>query len=229
MKLLLTTIKSWNIENARKMKERDSQNDWEIITDKEQFTPEAVRKIDPEYIFVTHWSWMIPQEIWGPYETVLFHPADLPFGRGGTPIQNQIVRGIYDVKLTAFRVNEGIDAGPIYLKRDFDMSEGNVDEILSRASEIYFNDMIPEILRERMVPTPQEGEGVLYKRRKPHQSDLVAELGSEPNPRKIYDFIRMLDGEGYPKAYVPFGEGKLEFYNASLEKGVVRAETKLVL
>lgn len=28
---------------------------------------------------------------------------------------------------------------------------------------------------------------------------------------KLYDFIRMLDGEGYPKAYISYGDVKIEF------------------
>lgn len=234
MKNAILTIKSWNVKNARKLKKRDKENDWEILENTlgtkkcAERLYDRIKDIDPRYIFVTHWSWMIPEEIWGNYETVLFHPADLPFGRGGTPIQNQIVRGIYDIKLTAFRVNEGIDTGPIYLKRDFNISEGNVDQILSRASKIYFEDMIPYILRERVTPVPQEGKVVQFKRRKPSQSNFLDEIRSNPEPRKVYDFIRMLDGEGYPRAYVPVGDKKLELYNASLEGNIVRAETRLV-
>jgi methionyl-tRNA formyltransferase len=224
MNYLITTIKSWNITNAQRLKEKDTPNSWEIITNKDDFTPERVREISPRYIFVPHWSWMIPEEIWKNYETVVFHPADLPNGRGGTPIQNQIVRGIYNTKLTAFRATGEIDAGPIYCKRDFNMSEGNVDEILTRASNIYFNEMIPEIIKKEPTPIPQKGEVVLYKRRKPEQSDLSRLEFDSLTPQQLYDFIRMLDGEGYPKAYIEHFGQRLEFSNVSLEGKIVRAD-----
>ncbi len=215
MKLLLTTIKSWNIINGKSFIEKDAENDWEMITDNKDFTLERVREINPKYILVPHWSWMIPREIWANYETVVFHPADLPFGRGGTPIQNQIIRGIYNVKLSALRVNGEIDGGPIYLKEDFDISYGNADNILSRASEIYFNIMIPRIINEKIVPQPQTGEVVKFSRRKPQESNLES-IGNQASPRQVYDFIRMLDGEGYPRAYLPFNQGRIELYGASL-------------
>lgn len=224
MNYLITTIKSWNIDNAKKLKEMDTKNKWEIITDKDEFLPERVREINPRYIFIPHWSWMIPSEIWQNYEAVVFHPADLPNGRGGTPIQNQIVRGIYEVKLTAFRATGEIDAGPIYTQRKFNMGEGNVEQILRNASNIYFSEMIPEIIEHEPVPTPQQGKIVLYKRRKPEQSDLTKIDLNNLTPRQIYDFIRMLDGEGYPRAYIETANGRMEFSNASLEGDVVRAD-----
>ncbi|MEK6925707.1 MAG: formyltransferase family protein [Nanoarchaeota archaeon] len=227
MNYLITTIKSWNINNAKKLRENDSKNRWEIITDKNDFTTERVKEISPRYIFVPHWSWMIPEEIWQNYETVVFHPADLPNGRGGTPIQNQIIRGIYETKLTAFRAEKEIDAGPIYAQRNFNMSKGNVDEILTRASQIYFNEMIPEIIETESTPRSQVGEIVAYKRRKPSQSELTQLDLDAFTPRRLYDFIRMLDGEGYPRAYIETLNGNLEFSNASLEGMVVRANIEI--
>ena len=161
MNNLIVTLKSWNVENANELKEKDKTNNWEIITDRKYFTTERVKEIDPKYIFVPHWSWKIPGEIVNNYETVIFHPTDLPYGRGGTPIQNLITRGIYDTKISAIRANEEMDAGAIYMKEPVNISEGNVDDILKNMSSIYFNKMIPDIINTQPIPTPQEGKIVL--------------------------------------------------------------------
>jgi methionyl-tRNA formyltransferase len=219
MKNLVTTIKSWNVEMARKLQEQDRDNEWHLITNPGDFTPHAVAEINPHYIFVPHWSWIIPKEIWGNYETVVFHETDLPFGRGGSPIQNLIARGIYNTKISALRVDEGIDTGAIYMKSDdIDISKGTVEDILKKCSEIIFNEMIPEIIRTQPKPVPQQGEAVVFKRRTPEQGDISKFLG-ERDYRKAYDYVRMLDGEGYPKAYVPVKGGRFEFSDASLEGG----------
>ncbi len=225
MKNVILTIKSWNVENARKLKLEDKENEWSIFTEHSPETYKKIESINPNYIFVPHWSWIIPESIWKNYDTVVFHPTDLPYGRGGTPIQNLIIRGIYKTKLSALKVNGQIDAGPIYLKKDFDMSEGNIDKILRRASKIYFEEMIPEIINNRISPRPQEGEVVIYKRRKPEDSDLNSILKEKKSdPRKIYDFIRMLDGEGYPRAYLNLGDKRIEFYDARLLEYKVSSE-----
>jgi methionyl-tRNA formyltransferase len=218
MNNLIVTLKSWNVENANELKERDKVNNWEIITDRKYFTAEKVKEIDPKYIFVPHWSWKIPGEIVNNYETVIFHPTDLPYGRGGTPIQNLITRGIYDTKISAIRANEEMDAGAIYMKVPVNISEGNVDDILKSMSSIYFNKMIPDIINTQPIPTPQDGKIVNFKRRKPYESNIKPLLETNPSDRQIYDFVRMLDGEGYPKAYIEIGENRFELHNAKIKE-----------
>ena len=47
----------------------------------------------------------------------MLHPSALPKFRGGSPIQNQIIRNIKNSKVTLFKMNEKIDAGPIILSK----------------------------------------------------------------------------------------------------------------
>ena len=58
--------------------------------------------------------------------------------------------------------------------------------------------MIVEIVIQDPEPIAQTGEPVFFKRREPQESDLSA----LSDLRKIYDLIRMLDAEGYPRAFV---------------------------
>ena len=46
----------------------------------------------PKYIFFPHWSKKVDTKIVNNYECVCFHETDLPYGRGGSPIQNLILR-----------------------------------------------------------------------------------------------------------------------------------------
>ncbi len=72
--------------------------------------------------------------------------TDLPFGRGGSPLQNLIVRGHKQTKISAIKVVEAMDAGDVYLKEELDLY-GTADEIFMRASKIVFKKMIPQILK----------------------------------------------------------------------------------
>ena len=104
-------------------------DDWDslVIGSHDELTKEKIDKdasmlscqnftVEPRYIFFPHWSWKIPKEIYEHYECVAFHMTDLPYGRGGSPLQNLIVREKYYTQISAFRVTEGMDEGPIYLK-----------------------------------------------------------------------------------------------------------------
>jgi methionyl-tRNA formyltransferase len=147
--------------------------------------------------------------------------TDLPFGRGGSPLQNLIVRGYDTTKLTALQCVDELDAGPVYLKRDLSLL-GTADEIMLRASSL-MTDMISNILALGPQPKAQEGDVIRFKRRTREDGNMLSlqSLG------EVFDYIRMLDGEGYPPAFVEVGLFRLEFTRASLKMGEVLSDVKI--
>jgi len=100
---------------------------------------------------------------------------------------------------------EELDAGPVYLKKPFPL-EGNAQEIFERmSSEIY--QLIREIVANEPVPVEQQGESVVFSRRTPSQSALP----SKGSIAKLFDHIRMLDADSYPRAFLDHGEFRLTF------------------
>ena len=224
MKFIIATLKSWNIELAKILKEQVFiKHEMIIIEDKKDLKFDKIKSFNPDYIFFPHWSYLIPKEIYENYICIVFHMTDLPFGRGGSPLQNLIVRGIKETKISAIRVEEEIDSGPVYLKEYLSLS-GSAEEIYRRAAKIIFNRMIPLFLDNNLQPSIQQGEIVYFKRRKAEESKLEQQMSLE----QIYDYIRMLDAEGYPNAYILFGKYKLKFRNARFEGKRIQAEVDIV-
>ena len=208
--IIIATIKEWNIENYFKLKERlKSKYNFYLITDKEELNLENIKKINPKYIFFPHWSWMIKEDIYNSFDCIVFHMTDLPYGRGGSPFQNLIINEVYDTKISALKVDGGLDTGDIYLKEDFNINIGSAEENFIKLSSIIFEKMIPTLLSNDLVPRKQRGEITEFKRRKPEESDIFNL--KEKNLHKLYDFIRMLDAEGYPKAYIELDKIRIEF------------------
>jgi methionyl-tRNA formyltransferase len=210
MRIIIATIKSWNIERAFKLKEKyRGVHEVEVYTDRDEFSYENVAAFNPDYIFIPHWSYFISEQITEGYECVVFHMTDLPYGRGGSPLQNLIVRGHKDTKVSAIKVTNKLDAGPIYMKKPLSL-DGSATEIFVRCADLIFDEMIPSFLNNNLKAVPQQGTPVVFKRRTKKDGQITAdmELG------KIYDYIRMLDGEGYPRAYMEFGDYRLEFDKA---------------
>ncbi len=211
--IVIATIKTWNKRNAEKLqeyiKEKYSVN---IIENKNDLQIANLKSIKPKWIFFPHWSWIIPDSILSNYNCVIFHTSPLPYGRGGSPIQNQIVEEKYMSQICAIKATNELDAGPVYLRRNIDLSKGSADEILFEVSEKIFN-MIKHIVNEEPIPEKQVGETYVYKRRKPYMSRLPEKIETE---RKVYDFIRMLDGEGYPPAFMEYGNMNIELRNARI-------------
>ncbi|MDE7268193.1 MAG: methionyl-tRNA formyltransferase [Lachnospiraceae bacterium] len=212
MRIIIATVKSWNIERAKALqKQYESVHDIVIYTTKEEYTIDNVRDFNPDYIFMPHWSYLVSNEITDNYECVVFHMTDLPYGRGGSPLQNLIVRGHKETKISAIKVTQKLDGGPVYMKRPLSL-EGSAQEIFVRCADIIFREMLPVFLSEKVEPKPQEGEPVVFKRRKPEEGRITPDMELD----KIYDYIRMLDAEGYPRAYMEFGGYRLEFEQAGV-------------
>lgn len=223
MKIVIATIKSFNISNAKLFKDKyGDKNDIEIISKKEDLTYDFLKSYNPDYVFFPHWSYFISELIYTNFNCVVFHMTDLPFGRGGSPLQNLIVRGFKETKISAIKVVFDYDSGDVFIKRNL-LLDGTADDILKRASEIIFFDMIPFLIENNVTPKKQTGEVVTFERRKKADGEIKEDFSMS----KIYDYIRMLDGEGYPNAFINYGDKVLEFKQAKYIDGSIETVVKI--
>ena len=206
-KYVLLSNKDWHFSLFEKLKSYYCDDEWIFINNKENFNEQFLTEFLPTKIFIPHWSKIIPKTIYENFECVLFHMTDLPYGRGGSPLQNLIVEGHKSTKISALKVSKGIDEGPIYLKHDLSL-HGTAKDIFLRSSDIIY-EMIINITNNSLIPKKQKGKPTLFKRRKPQQGD-ISKLN---NLSKVFDYIRMLDCDGYPNAFIEFNKIKIEFKN----------------
>ena len=220
--LLLLSSRPWNTALGDRLSSLLSLPILTISTP-EELTSAAVADINPQWIFVPYWSHLIPRSIWAQWPTVIFHMTDLPYGRGGSPLQNLIQRGHESTMLTALRCGAELDAGDIYLKESLSLY-GSAEEIFLRADAL-IERMIERIVRENPELQPQCGDPVLFTRRTPEQSDLATcpngDLGA------WYDLIRMLDAEGYPHAFLEAHGMQLEFRRVCKRSDGLYADVKI--
>lgn len=214
--IIVATIKEWNIENYFKIKNcYQEKYNFHLISNKDELTFDKLKKLNPKYIFFPHWSWIIEQEIYENFECIVFHMTDLPYGRGGSPFQNLVINEVYDTKISALKVDGGLDTGDVYLKEDFNISIGSAEENFIQLSKVIFEKMIPTFLENNLTAKKQDGKVVEFKRRTPKDSNILEVDNKSLN--KLYDFIRMLDAEGYPKAYIELDDLKIEFSEVHLK------------
>ena len=217
MKYIVISEKRWN----KKMfdeKITNIEGDWYYFDYMPLF--QEIKKINPKYIFFPHWSQIVDKDIVDSFDCVCFHETDLPFGRGGSPIQNLILAGHEDTVITAFKMDDKIDSGPIYLKRPVSL-HGSLEEIFIRSSEIVA-EMISDIVENNPEPVAQEKLPIAFKRRNPAQSEI-----SLTSLKGLFDFIRMLDADTYPKAFINHEGFKIEFTNASLKTDKIKAYVEI--
>jgi len=224
MNNVIATIKPWNIDMFQEVSKSFSfTGSWYLITEKNELTYQYLWALSPRYVFFPHWSWLLPPKIYNNFECVGFHCSDLPNGRGGSPLQHQIIKGKEHTKITAFRIGEGVDTGAIYLQRDLCLT-GSAEEVYIRAAELIFKVMIPYIFTSEIPPTNQIGAGTYNKRRTPEMSQIPDNM---KNLKQLYNFIRALDAETYPHAFSQIGKLKVHFTQAQLKTNRLLANVEV--
>ncbi len=201
---LIVTQKKWHHSNFNKIKKKNIK----LISNNKKFNFKNIKKINPELIFFPHWSYKVSEKILNNYKCVCFHETDLPYGRGGTPIQNLIIRRKKKTKITAFIMNDKIDSGDVITKRNLSL-RGSAQEIYERSSKIIFKIILKIIKMKKITSYKQKGKIVKFKRLK-NNSNISSKI---KNIDEVYNHIRMLDADSYKKAYLDIEKIRITFFN----------------
>ena len=115
-----------------------------------------------------------------------------------------------------------LDGGPIY--DSFEVSlDGTISEIFSRIATCV-EKLIVLICQNNPHPIEQNGEVVAFKR----LSNSDNELLSKHSIKELYDRIRMVDGLDYPRAFINYGNHKIEFSEVCLDGNHLLAKVKII-
>lgn len=160
-------------------------------------------KID--IVFWYSWSWIVRKPILEDFISLCLHPSLLPKYRGGTPIQNQIMKGETESGVTIFRMTDRIDAGPIYQQQPMSLA-GNVNDIFLQMVAIGTNmtkKLIQDAVNNKLTFTPQNNLDKYppNKRRTPSQSEIKIKDLDLMTFEYLHNLVRgLLDP--YPNAYI---------------------------
>ena len=199
MKIACMGYRPWALEIYDHL-EKTTDHDFLIIRRKEDYDKQKIHNFKPDLVLFYGWSWKIQKEIYEKYKSIMLHPSDLPKFRGGTPIQNQIIEGILDTKVTLFLINEGYDAGNILIKGDLSL-RGHMNEIFNRITKVGIS-LTKEVIEKDIVPFEQDhDQATYYKRRTPAQSEIFIEDLIHKSSEFLYNKIRMLE-DPYPNAFI---------------------------
>lgn len=217
MKFIIITKKKWDLNNFKKINRNIFVHD--------KINLRKLKKINPNIIFFIHWSKIINKSLFEKYLCIQFHSSDLPRGKGGSPIQNQILLNKKKTKLTAFKITNKLDAGPICMKSDLSL-HGSALDIFKRLENTSIKMIKKIIKKKRLIFKNQIGKPSFFKRRKPEESNI--KLKKIKNINKLYDFLRMLDAPSYPNAYMVINRFKFTFHDIKIIRNEINAKVKII-
>ena len=177
-----------------------------------------ISEINPDVIIIFHWPNIIPKCVYTKFKCVTIHTGNLPDDRGGSPIQNQILRGKMFSKVNLIEVTDPLDSGGIYCSKEISL-QGSLDDIWNAIAQATII-LLKNFLNKKMKPVPQKGSPKSFKRKTNNKIILN-------NIESIHDQIRMLDGEGYPNSFVELDGFRFEFRNSKLINNEIESIVKI--
>ena len=177
--------------------------------------------LKPSWVFFFHWSRIVPENIFDSHRCVVLHTGNLPADRGGSPIQNQILDGTIESRVSAIEMNAEVDSGGVYASLPITL-QGSVDDIWMTISNRALL-LIQECVEKSLKPTPQTGTPRVYKRNRNNTLPLT----NAASTLEVHRFIQMLDSDHYPNAFIDIGDFRLEFSRSQLRNKELTADVKI--
>jgi methionyl-tRNA formyltransferase len=131
----------------------------------ERWTPETTRllsELRPDVFLTAAYGIILPGEALAVpgHGCLNVHASLLPRWRGAAPIQRAIEAGDAETGITIFRIEEGVDTGPMLARHPVPIAPDETAVTLTTKLEATAAEMLPRVLEEwragRITPEPQD-------------------------------------------------------------------------
>lgn len=141
------------------------------------------------------------------YGWINVHFSLLPKWRGAAPVQWSILSGEKKSGISIFKLDEGMDTGPIYVSGEFDMGDDETSEQVLKVLSIEAVEKVNESLNQiskNFTPRQQGSEGISYAKK---FSKNDGRIKWNSNATVIYNLFRAIGHD--PGIWCMFGESRV--------------------
>jgi len=208
-KILCVGYRDWALNIYKKISQ--NYNDGEVVTisSRDKYSDSFVREYSPDIILFYGWSWIISENIVDKYKCIMLHPSKLPKYRGGSPIQNQIIRGENNSAVTLFLMDKRMDAGRIIFQEPMSLS-GSISNIFNRIEELGYKGTMQFLNNPTKGVNQSEEDATYFKRLTEKQGEITLDELTSKSANYLYNKVRMLQ-EPYPLPYFVTSDNKKLF------------------
>lgn len=210
MKINLSEVKKYSIENDLKLLQPQSLNDEEFITELKQYQAD---------LFVVVAFKFLPDSIINipKYGSINIHPSILPKYRGSSPIQYALLNGDNETGVSLISLNKRIDSGAILAQKTFPLDKnanfGYLYEKLSLLGSEMLIDTIKKIKNNSSTPIIQDET---KKTLAPKIRKGQYKIDWNNSSWQIHNQIRAFDP--FPGAYGIFNNKRIKLFGSLVEK-----------
>jgi methionyl-tRNA formyltransferase len=171
---------------------------------------EVIESIKPEIVITIAYGRIIPLELLDmpKFGWINVHFSLLPRWRGAAPVQWAILSGDQETGITVFKLDKGMDTGPLYLEQATPINpKESSNDLLSRLSEIGSDLAIKslELISEGVIPKPQSSNGITLA---PKISKNDGKIDWQQNSDQIVNRFRALSSN--PGVWSLLGELRIK-------------------
>ena len=218
--VLICSHREWAIDISNNIIKTFSKKiNIQNIKTPEEFHEKFLNDKKFDAILFIGWNEIIPKEITDNFLCVCLHPSLLPKYRGGSPIQHQMINCEEMSGVTIFKMDEGIDTGPIYFQKEFTLQGKNLYEVFKEIINIGtegFNNLLDELLNGKLLNFKQQDEtkSTYFKRRKPSESEIFYDDFENFTAEEIANKINSLL-DPYPNAFIKCKDGSILYFTSA--------------
>ena len=189
-----------------------------LSSDKE--TLEWIESDLPDLILVIDFGHMIKEPLlsMAPLGCINIHPSMLPAYRGSAPVQRAIMDGLKETGVTIFRLDQGMDSGPVLAQIPITIDdEDDTNSLLLKTCKAGCEKLLEyliEIPSEKWLFTPQNDEGASTA---PKIEKIEGKIDWEESSVNILNKIRALSTS--PCTYCDFAGKRLRIHKAEPATG----------
>lgn len=172
---------------------------------------EHLKKYDIDWLFLIGWSQIAHEQVLlVPKQGVIgMHPTLLPIGRGRASVPWAILKGLEKTGVTAFKLDAGVDTGPIVDQVSIDLNPRETATTLYEKVDIghklLMKSVCEKILSKELGLTVQdESLATLWPGRTPADGELSKDM-----PVITVDRLVRATTKPYPGAFIIFESKKL--------------------
>ena len=176
---------------------------------------DAIRRRNPDLLVVVAFGQILKRGLLDipSHGALNIHASLLPKYRGAAPIQWAIISNEYKTGLTAMRMDEGLDTGPILLQEEEPISEdetfGELHDRLSKLSGPFLIRVLDAMNEGRLTEKTQDEKNASYA---PKVHREMCQVRWEQDAREVSALIRALDP--WPGAFTTFAGREIKLFSS---------------
>jgi methionyl-tRNA formyltransferase len=200
MNIVPNELASWGVSNGINVLKPDSRDNLKDL----------IKTLNPEIVITIAYGQLIPEELLNlpKHGWINVHFSSLPRWRGAAPVQWAILSADKESGVTIFKLDKGMDTGPVYLSKSVSIEPDETTELLlTRLSHIGADLAIQSlvVIQRGSEPVAQLSSGVTLA---PKITKNDGKINWHESTSEIFNRFRALSGN--PGTWTLLGELRIK-------------------